>query len=68
MNLQEMHDKYPIKLERERKMNQEKLKIIRSDAGKLACLTPGTLASSAFQAIVALHSSKDRPQTVNTLL
>ena len=36
MSLDEMKEKYSTKPERERQINEKELKIIRSDAGKLA--------------------------------
>ena len=68
MNLNEMKDKYQTKPERERRIDEDELKIIRSDAGKLAWLATGTSPLALFQASVALQSSKENPRTVNTLL
>lgn len=51
-----------------RSLNDDEVKIICSDAGKLAWLATGTSPLASFQASVALQGGKDYTKTLQTLI
>lgn len=67
MMIKDLKLNFKMKTEKARPINDEKMNMIRSDAGKLAWLETGTAPLPSFQTSIALQGGKDNPKTIRTI-
>ena len=68
MTITDMKQDPVMKPDKSIPINDNEIKMLRSDAGKLAWLATGSTPLASFQASVPLQGGKDSKKTIQTLI